>query len=313
LTTWRALDFDEKAIQKVISNLDSLKSELPGAVARCLAYFPGVDRMLSGYEGLIAAQECLPNNEKRDAFAADLTMLAQLWEALSPDPVLAPYTADYRWLSQVYESVTPPSGHGKLLWHALGAKTLDLIHENIHVEAVRDDLDTLVVDAEFLESIVATQNTKKAKEIEFKIVARLHRHANNPVFIALGQRLEKLKEQLEQGLINSLEYLKQLLQIAKEVVQAEKKVDPQEEQQRAKATLTELFHETRTAQTPAIVEQIVNEIDGIVRIVRFPGWQQTIAGEREVQKALRKTLLKYQLHREQELFDRAYAYIKEYY
>ena len=227
--------------------------------------------------------------------------------------MLAPYTADYRWLTQVYESVKPPSGHGKLLWHALGAKTLDLIHENIHVEAVRDDLDTLVVDAEFLESIVARQDTRKAKEIEIKIVARLRRHANNPVFIALGQRLEKLKEQLEQGLINSLEYLKQLLQIAKEVVQAEKKVDPQDEQQRAKAALTELFHETRTAQTPAIVEQIVNEIDGIVRIVRFPGWQQTIAGERKVQKALRKTLLKYQLHREQELFDRAYAYIKEYY
>jgi type I restriction enzyme, R subunit len=49
------------------------------------------------------------------------------------------------------------------------------------------------------------------------------------------------------------------------------------------------------------------------RIVRFDGWQQTVAGEREVQKALRKTLLKYQLHRDQELFDRAYGYIKQYY
>jgi len=96
-------------------------------------------------------------------------------------------------------------------------------------------------------------------------------------------------------------------------VQAEKQVDPEEERNKAKAALTELFHETRTAQTPAIVEQIVNDIDSIVRIVRFPGWQQTIAGEREVQKALRKTLLKYQLHREQELFDRAYAYIRQYY
>jgi hypothetical protein len=36
-------------------------------------------------------------------------------------------------------------------------------------------------------------------------------------------------------------------------------------------------------------------------IVRFDGWQQTIANEREVQKAL----LKYQLHRDQELFDKA--------
>jgi type I restriction enzyme R subunit len=50
-----------------------------------------------------------------------------------------------------------------------------------------------------------------------------------------------------------------------------------------------------------------------VRIVRFPGWQSTIAGEREVKLALRKTLWKYKLHQDQDLFDRAYAYIKEYY
>jgi len=53
--------------------------------------------------------------------------------------------------------------------------------------------------------------------------------------------------------------------------------------------------------------------DWILRIVRFPGWQQTIAGDREVKQALRKTLLKYKLHQEQDLFDRAYQYIKLYY
>lgn len=37
------------------------------------------------------------------------------------------------------------------------------------------------------------------------------------------------------------------------------------------------------------------------------------AFHREVQKSLRKALLKYQLHKDQALFDRAYAYIKEYY
>jgi type I restriction enzyme R subunit len=30
--------------------------------------------------------------------------------------------------------------------------------------------------------------------------------------------------------------------------------------------------------------------------MRFPSWQQTIAGEREVKHALRRTLLKYKLH-----------------
>ena len=36
-------------------------------------------------------------------------------------------------------------------------------------------------------------------------------------------------------------------------------------------------------------------------------------GEREVKLALRKTLFKYRLHQDQELFERAYGYIREYY
>ena len=36
-------------------------------------------------------------------------------------------------------------------------------------------------------------------------------------------------------------------------------------------------------------------------------------GEREVQRALRRTLLKYRLHKEQDVFDKAYGYVKQYY
>ena len=80
-----------------------------------------------------------------------------------------------------------------------------------------------------------------------------------------------------------------------------------------KAALTELFLELKTEETPAVVERIVTDIDAIVRVVSFPGWQKTVSGEREVQKSLRKAMLKYQLHKDQVLFDRAYGYIKEYY
>jgi type I restriction enzyme, R subunit len=47
--------------------------------------------------------------------------------------------------------------------------------------------------------------------------------------------------------------------------------------------------------------------------VRFQGWQNSIPGQKQVQKALRQSLLKYKLHKDQELFERAYAYIREYY
>ena len=73
------------------------------------------------------------------------------------------------------------------------------------------------------------------------------------------------------------------------------------------------FQEVRNASTPVIAERVVADIDEIVRLVRFPGWQDTQAGDREMRQSLRRVLLKYQLHREQELFDRAYAYIRQYY
>ena len=136
---------------------------------------------------------------------------------------------------------------------------------------------------------------------------------HDPRFKALGERLEELKERHEQGLLVSVEFLKELLDLARDVVAAENAAEPIADEDRGKAALTELFEEVRNENTPIIVERVVADIDEIVRFVRFDGWQSTHAGEREVKMALRKTLFKYKLHQDQELFDRAYGYIRQYY
>ena len=309
-----ALQFDEKGVRRAVSNIAELVAKLPGAMQKCLAHFAGCDRTLLGYEGLIAAQECVPTNERRDAFAADFTVLSRIWEAVSPDPVLTQFEKDYRWLVQVYESLKPSTGTGRLLWHRLGAKTIDLIHENVHVEAVRDDLDTLVLDAEILEGVFGTPDpTRKAKEITIKLTARLRKHAGNPTYKALAERLEDLKNRHQMGLLISIDFLKELLDLAKDVVKLERATPVEEAIDRGKAALTELFEQAKNGETPIMVKRVVDDIDGIVRAVRFDGWQNTHAGEREVKIALRKTLFKYKLHQDTELFERAYGYIREYY
>ncbi len=310
----KSLEFDEEGFRQVVSNIEGLKNELSAAMQTCLAYFMGIDRTLTGYEGLIEAQACLPNNEIRDAFAVDYNTLSNIWETLSPDPLLLTYETDYRWLSQVYVSVQPTSGAGALLWHSLGAKTIELIHQNVHVEAVRDDLDDIMLDADLIEALLDVPDPgKKAKEIEIKVVQRLRKHMGNPRFRQLSERLESLKERHEQGQLHSVEFLKQLLDLAKDVLEAEKETPPAEDEERGKAALTELFEQVRHPDTPIIVERIVAKIDEIVRLVRFPGWQTTSAGEREVRKALRKSLFDFKLHQDAELFDKAYDYIKQYY
>ena len=309
----KALEFDEESVKQVITNLSELRAKLAEAVAQALGHFVGVDRSITGFEGLEAAQDAINTDDKRDAFARDFKYLTKLWESLSPDRVLDPFQSDYMWLSQVYESVKPASDNvGKLLWFTLGAQTTKLIHENIHVGDVHH-LDEYVLDADVIEEIFNNPNPKNAKKLEKLLIKRFQKHAGDPKFKKLSERLEELRDKAELGLINSIEFVKELCKLAKETVQAEKELEQMLAEKTPQAALTELFLELKSDQTPAVVERIVKDIDAIVRVVRFPGWQQSNSGEREVQKSLRKALLKYKLHKDQVLFDRAYGYIKEYY
>ena len=313
--TAQALAFDEETIKLVITNLKELKDKLPQVLSDCLAHFAGIDRTIEGFEGLQAAQECIKPDEKQDAFAKDFNSLSKLWEALSPDEILNRYQKEYKWLAQVYLSVKPTSDdNGRLLWHALGAQTTKLIHEHIHVDGISHEMEEMVLDANVIDELMNSKDPKKAQQIMKILISRLARHGNNPIFIALSQRLEALRAKAEQGLINSIEFIKHLCEIARETVQAEKQTDTVDQRKTAKAALTELFLEMKTDQTPAIVERIVTDIDNsIVKPVRYDGWQNSTTGEKLVMKELRKILwVKYPI-KDEELFNRAYAYIREYY
>jgi type I restriction enzyme, R subunit len=312
--TARALAFDEKSVKMVITNLQELKNRLPQAIADCLAHFEGIDRSLEGFEGLQAAQECIRTDKQRDAFAKDYMVLTKLWEALSPDDVLNTHYKNYKWLSQIYLSVKPTSDdNGRLLWQALGAQTTQLIHEHIHVDGVSHEMEEIVLDARVIDNLMNNKDPKEAERVLKILISRLARHDGNPIFVEISERLEALRTKAEKGLITSIDFIKKLCEIARDTLQAEKKTDTVEEQKSATAALTELFLEMKTDQTPVVVGRIVNDIDSIVKYVRFDGWQNTTTGEKTVMKELRKILwVKYPI-KDEELFNRAYEYIKEYY
>lgn len=308
----KALDFDPKQIKGTVANLQELRDQFPEAIATALAHFPNCDRTLQGYAGLMAAQECLKTNELRDEFAADYSVVSRLWEILSPDEMLSQYRADYKWLSQIYESIQPVSGIGRLIWQSLGPKTLELIYNNVTVEEIRDDLETLILDADVVQTLTVDDRKHKGLEIQITIERRLRKFKGDSRFEALGERLERLKNQYEMGVLESLEWLKQLLEVAREIVQTEQETQV-ELIEDGKTALTTLFHESKVIDTPEIIGRIVDDIDQVVKVTRFDGWQNTVAGDREVQKALRQTLFKYKLHKEKDLFDRAYGYVRQYY
>ena len=215
----------------------------------------------------------------------------------------------------MYESVKPTDGRGGLIWAALGSKTIELIHQNVTVGDVHDEEEILAMDADLIDEFLEKQKDikKTTKRVEINLVAKILKHTDDPKFIKLGEKLEALREKHEQGLVTSIEFLKLLLELAREAAQAEKEIVPEVEIDKGKAALTELFNSIKNRSTPVIVERIVADIDNIVKIVRFDGWQNTTAGKQEVKKALRSVVwIKYKI-KDKDVFDRAYNYIEEYY
>lgn len=311
----KALNFDEASMKKVVTNIEEVKKELPRLLAACLKYFEGVDRNLDDWETLVEAQQKLPNNDKKDAFAADYRVLNRVYNALSPDPILDNIKADYIWLSKIYESIKPVDNTGGLVWIMLGAKTMELVHQNLQVGDLHDDIDVFNLNADLIDRFIEkAKGIKNATaKVEIDLIAKIRKHNNDPKYIKLGEKLERLREQHAQGLMNSIEFLKALLDLARKAAQGERESVPEAEIDPGKAALTELFTGVKNEKTPVIVERIVNDIDSIVKKVRFPDWQTSSGGVQHVQRELRNiTWNKYKI-KDQEVFDKAYSYIEQYY
>jgi type I restriction enzyme R subunit len=138
------------------------------------------------------------------------------------------------------------------------------------------------------------------------------------VWVSLADRLEALRRAKIDSAAASVEFLKQLLVLAKDLVEAEKAdeegrlddikvVDPD------KGALTQILAEYAPPDVPVIIETVVEKIDAIVRPVRGTGWQESQPGDREVRQQLRLVLKDSGLPPQGEIFDRAYAYIREHY
>ena len=313
----KSLAFDEESIKTIVKNVDEIKSLIPTFMQESLEFFPGVDRTVGGWEGLTAAQQCLKDEGIKTNFARHFARLSKAWEIISPDEFLAPYSNDYTWLAQVYQSVRPVSG-GNLIWTLLGAKTIEIIHNNIDTIDIGTPLEDLVVDADIIESVLEDEKKvqKKIVEVEKMLRLRLGEHVGDPKYKRFAEKLDELREKMNQNMISSIDFLKQLLAMAKDLLEEEKKVDqPQDKRAQARAALTDLFQSIKTDETPVVVENVVNDIDNeVVNIVRqFNDAFKSITAQREIKKKLRSILwIKYSI-KDNDVFEKAYQYIEMYY
>jgi type I restriction enzyme R subunit len=221
-----------------------------------------------------------------------------------------------------------------LLWHRLGAKTMAIVHENLTgVTIDASALDQVALDAETLEYLQDNQlvllpdpGTPKPPPTALEVLDRLEERirrrieGSDPhhVWRTLIERLEALRASKIATAEASVEFLKHLMEVARELVAAERaddegRLDEVKVLDPRKGALTQIFEEFTPDGRTALVEEVVEAVDDIVAPVRGSGWQSSYPGDQAVRRELRLTLRRFSLPPTGELYDRAYAYIRENY
>lgn len=325
-----------KPTNTVGSNQESteiLMRELVAAVADTQAPFTHIDRTTKAFNQIHDAQQVLDTVDKRSEFAAKFMRCQGLFEFLWPDLALRPIEEDYRFLAKIYSSIAPSKAADMLLWQRLGAKTMELVHEHLNrITIDSDQLEKIALDEGAIEAIKeltlfpdAPPGGKRvltALEVLLRLEERIKRRFGDEtadkVWRSLGDRLEMLRLSRISSAEESVDFLKQLLKIAKDILEAEKAddegriadikvVDPR------KGALTQIFEEFRPDGVPVVIENVVEQVDSLVAPVRGTGWQSSHPGDRRVRQELHLVLKNNGLPISGDLFDRAYAYISENY
>jgi type I restriction enzyme R subunit len=319
-----------KALPPDVSELVGiLRAQVAGAMRR----FDGVDRQAAAYEQLLSAQERIATVDARADFAADFLRSEALFELMWPDERLLPIEDDYRWLARVYASVQPVADPNELLWHRLGAKTSDLLGTYIgEVEINAGGLETVAIDAETLEALkqielfpggsppigVPPTVDDVLDTIEARLLKKLAGSTVHPVWRSLADRLEDLRRARMESARDSVDFLQRLLELARAMVGAERaeaqgRLDQYQVLDPDRGALTQILEEYAPPGTPIIVDHVVEQIDAIVKPIRGTSWQESQPGDREVRRQLRLILKNNGLPPQGDLYDRAYAYIREHY
>lgn len=317
------------------THVDGLVETFAEQLKATMVRFTGIDHTTIGPQTLIDAQARMPDQEAEDDFAANYQMLQGIWEAIAPHEGLSPHKAAYRFISQVYASIQPSRGSDDLLWARLGAKTVGLVHEHMTEIAVTRAHEVIAADADTVAKLleegfdeeIEDAKGKTAEEIIDSIAERLKKRMGqpedgtdgHPVLRSLAERLDRLRERTIAAAEQSIEWLREAFDLARDVTEAEQAVDDHGEAgldllpDPHVGALTQIFREYAPDDSPALVERVVLDIDAIVKQVRYDGWAATKEGDRIVRREVRNVLLKHRLHREPDLFERAYEYIAKHY
>lgn len=340
-------DDDDEPTPVDVLDINQLTVKFLTDLTRVQSVFAGIDKTQADFHSLSEAEGRIhEDSPARTAFVADFIALQGVWEFLyahnTQNPMLDPYKADYRWLAKVFDYISPTDKSQAILWEKYGAKTLALVHGHIDNLTITPGR-TVRLDAaglELVKKIAAqltipgtTQDPKDPGEVYKQVLDSIenrlkHRiEGTQPgVYKSLADRIEKLRQRAITTVDDSIAFLEDCLNVARDVVAADRASETTATDSGSEGNdtgqplydpktgaLTTIVRENTPEGLHKIVPDFVFTVDSIVVEVAYTGWAENDKGDKAVKKEIRSSLKKYGLPVTGDLFDQVYAYVRENY
>lgn len=289
----KALSYGDMDLEGLLSSIEELKESFPSQYDLCMSFL----RRFPMKEDLSILDEIKvhfdSNIHIRNTFFNEMNHLQKLYKIIAPDQFLAPYREGYLWMLKVYKYCASRS-NTNALWKEYGSKTLEIIGESIIDVTVDETFESLILDANLIVKAFENNPKQTVDTISRGLRRRISGHCEDPIYIKLAQRLEILKAKMDVKQIDSIQILKELLDITNDYLEA-KNMEERDIHEYAVRALSLHLENIMTDNTPEDVEKAIHEIDDYIMDYKYD-FETSKQGRREVSMQLIRILSKYNVY-----------------
>lgn len=219
----KALAFDSDVVASVIQNVDVLKNLFATMMNETAPqYLP----LTEGWDDKAKerAIEHFNDKERRQEFFRFFRQLQNLYDILSPDPVLRPFMEDFKALSELYGLIRNAYTDRIYIDKELTNKTKQLLRE--HSATYNLDMPGAIheLGPKELAAIKKDDASDIAKVLNLrKILTTIadKEGASKPFLLSIGERAESLAEAYEDRQLTTQQVLAEFMKLAEEYVKAD--------------------------------------------------------------------------------------------
>jgi len=219
----KALAFDSDVVASVIRNIDILKSTFENLMkGKARPYLELIGRRFDD-KTVERAIEIFSDKDKREDFYKFFKQLEMLYEIISPDKFLRDYINDYWKISYLYTIIRNAFAKRILLDKELMRKTSDLVKKHVYTTDISSMLPIYEIKEDTLEVLKKSDKSNNVKIINLRksIIKFIDDNRDTqPYLISIGEKAQTVIELYDDRRIMTLEALKRLEEIIREINQA---------------------------------------------------------------------------------------------